>query len=131
MIKTTELKGIKSLKALNAFSALLLGVKMLPAYLSETYEDFLHQVHLMPREDQAKIFREAVAFVDLDQSEIEGVVSFCIDANGVPYGPANIKNLSPKDLVEMIVEVMLLIADFKIDLVSDSEKKKSATLALT
>lgn len=124
MIKTTPLKGIKSLKALNAFSTLILGVKMLPAYQAETYEAFLRVVHLMPREDRYKVIKEAALFVELDPSELEAVLSFCVDPNGVPYGPANIKNLGPDEMVEMIVEVMLNIADLKIDLVSDDEKKK-------
>lgn len=124
-MKVLELKGYKSLRALNAFHALMLGVKMLPQYLGESYEEFYSRINAMPESDQEKIIKEAALFVELQKDEVEALVCFCTDANGVPYGPENLKNLNPAQLIDVIVSVCMEIAKFKIDLVNESEKKNS------
>lgn len=123
-MKILELKGYKSLRAFNAFHALMLGLKMLPQHLSESYEEFYDRISEMSEADQKTIIREAALFVELQKDEVEALLSFVCDPNGVPYGAQNINNLSPQDIVEMIVAVCSEIAKIKIDLVSDSEKKK-------
>jgi hypothetical protein len=130
-MKVLELKGYKSLRALNAFHTLMLGVKMLPAYLGESYEDFYERISEMTDEKRAVIIREAAFFVQLNSDEIEALASFCADENGVPYQPANIKNLGPDKLIDIICAVCEEIGRIKIDMVSDSEKKKSQITALT
>lgn len=127
MRKVAELRGYKSLRALNAFSALTLGLKMLPAYMAETYEDFLNRLSAMPEADQLKMLREAALFVELQKEEVEALVGFCSDKNGVPYEAANLKNLGPDELIEVIVAVCGEIAKMKIDFVTPNEKKKSET----
>lgn len=122
-MKVLELKGYKSLRALNVFHSLMLGLKMLPAYMGETYEDFYDRISKMDAASQEKLIREAALFVEIQKDELEALISFCADANGVPYSAENMKNLGPKDIHEMIVAVCLQIAKIKIDLVSDSEKK--------
>jgi hypothetical protein len=119
----SELRGFKSLRALNAFHALMLGLKMLPSYVNEPYEKFFDRVAEMPPADQEKLIREAVKFVELDPAELEAIISFVKDKNGVPYGPHNIKNLSPLELVEIVVAVCKEIAAMRIDSVTESEKK--------
>lgn len=123
LIKVGDIQGPKSIRALNAYSALLLGIKMLPAYMAEHYETFLARVHEMPKEDQYKIFKEAALFVNLDDEDIRAIILFCRDKNGVPFSAENIKNLKPDVMIEMIVAVCMEIAGFKIDLVSANEKK--------
>lgn len=123
MVQVSELKGFKSLKALNAFHSLLLGLKMLPNYMAMDYETFLASVDSMPRCDQEKMIREAVMFIELQKDEVEAMIGFCKDANGVPYSPENMKNLKPDELVEIIVAVSMAIADMKINFVTEKEKK--------
>jgi hypothetical protein len=123
-MKVLELKGYKSLKALNAFSTLMLGLKMLPSYMTQTYEEFLGAINLMPPEDQEKMIREAALFVELQKDEIEALMSFCADDNGVPYGPAHMKSLGPQDFIEIIVAVCMEIAKIKVSFITDAEKKK-------
>lgn len=123
MMKVLELKGYKSLKALNAYHTLLLGLKMLPSYFGETYEEFYSRVEDMPASDQEKLIREAVFFVTLEKDEVEALACFCADKNGVPYSSENLKSIGPKDLVEMIVAVCVEISKIKIDFVSEAEKK--------
>lgn len=122
-MKVLELKGYKSLRALNAFNALMLGLKMLPNYMGEGYEEFLNRIHLMSPEDQKKMIREAAMFVELQKEEVEALVCFCTDKNGVPYTSENLKNLGPDHLIDIIVEVCFAIAQIKIDFVTDAEKK--------
>lgn len=81
----------------------------------------------MPESDQLKLIREAAMFVELTKEEVEAIVGFCADKNGVPYEAANLKNLDPKQLIEMIVAVCGEISKMKIDFVTPNEKKKSET----
>lgn len=122
-MKVLELKGYKSLRALNAFNALMLGLKMLPAYMGEDYEPFLKRIHEMPSDDQRKMIREAAMFVELQKEEVEAIICFCTDKNGVPYTSENLKNLGPDHLIDIIVNVCFEIAQIKIDFVSETEKK--------
>ena len=122
-MKVLELRGYKSLRAFNAFHALMLGLKMLPMYMGEQYEEFLNRVQEMPAEDQIKMIREAALFVKLEQEEVEALISFTADPNGVPYTAANLKSLGPAQLTEIIVAVAFEISKIKIDFVSEAEKK--------
>ncbi len=123
-MKVLELKGYKSLQALNAFHKLILGLKMLPAYMTESYEDFLNRIEVMPIQDKEKMIREAALFVELQKEEVEVMVGFCTDPNGVPWQAENIKSLGPAEIFECIVAVSMEMVKIKIDLVSESEKKK-------
>lgn len=126
-MKVLPLKGFRSLRALNVFATLVLGLKMLPAYQSQGFEEFYAAISLMPPHDQEKLLREAAMFVELQKEEVEAIVCFCTDANGVPYGPNNLANLKPDEILEMIVAVAMEIAKIKIDLVTEDEKKNLAT----
>jgi len=123
MRKVLPLVGFKALRAFNAFHALLLGVKMLPAYMGESYEDFLARIEEMPPDDQRKILLAGARHVNLEKEELESLICFCTDKNGVPYSSENMKNLDPAELVEVIVAVCLEIGKIKITFVSESEKK--------
>jgi hypothetical protein len=130
-VKLLELKGYKSLKALNAFHALMLGLKMLPMYLGEDYDLFLSRIEAMGPQDQEKMIREAVLFVELQKDEVEALICFACDPNGVPYTSENLKSLSPDQLVEVIVAVCLEISKIKINFVTDGEKKNLKTFQST
>ncbi len=130
-MKVLELKGYKSLRALNAFNALMLGLKMLPAYMGEGYETFLNSINLMPPDDQKKMIREAALFVELQKEEVEAIICFAADKNGVPFGPENLKSLKPNELIDIIVLVCFEIAQIKIDFISETEKKNLEISVLT
>ena len=130
-IKVRELRGVKSLNAMNAFSALMLGLKMLPAYQGLAFEEFYEAVQKMPPADQRKLIREAAMFVKLEQDELNDLCSFACDANGVPYSTENIGNLGPGDIIDVIEAVCMEFAKIKVNLVSETEKKKSKTSRLT
>ena len=123
MIQVLELKGYKSLRALNAFHALMLGLKMLPSYMGESYEDFFLRIQSMPPDDQMKMIREAALFVELQKEEVEALICFSADKNGVPYVSENLKGLAPDQILEIIIAVCFEISKIKIDFVTDTEKK--------
>lgn len=122
-LKVLELKGFKSYRAFNVFHSLMLGMKMLPAYLHESYADFFERIEAMPPEDQEKIIREAALFVKLDQEEVEALIGFVEDPNGVPYGAHNFASLTPDQIFEIIVAVCVKISRIKINFVTSAEKK--------
>lgn len=119
------LKGYKSLRALNGFHALLLGLKMLPAYILEDYETFYSSFSEKSDAQKEKLLKEAVMFVQLGQDEVEALISFATDKNGIPYTAVNMKNLSVGQMFDIIVAVCMEIGRIKVDLVSEAEKKNS------
>lgn len=123
MIKTMPIKGAKFLPALNAYCMLLMGIKMTPANYGIQFEDFYHNINKMPVDDQEKIFRQAIFLVKMDEDEVKAMLTFCADANGIPYSNENIKNLEPAALIDSVVAVCQAIAAFRIELVTEAEKK--------
>ncbi len=124
MRKILELKGYKSLKALNAFHSLLLGLKMLPSYMSVDYQEFYAAFKTKTDAQKETALREAAAFVQLSQEEVEALVSFATDRNGIPFSAVNSGNLKPDELFEIIIAVCMELGRIKIELVSEDEKKK-------
>lgn len=122
-MKVLTLKGYKSLKALNAFNALLLGLKMLPIHLQTDYVTFFESFKEKSEAEKESLLRQAVAFVNLNDDEIEALISFATDKNDVPYGKHNVGNLGVAELHNTIVAVCMEIGRIKIDLVTEDEKK--------
>ena len=124
MIQTKTVEGPTSHRVYNAYCALVLGLHYMPVNTQNLhYEEFLQSVESMSPEDQAKCFRQAARLTNLEKEDLLAMLSFCVDKNGISYSPANINNLNPKMIVEMIVAVCMQIAGMKVDLVSESEKK--------
>lgn len=130
-VTVSEVRGIKSLAAFNVYHTLLLGLKMLPAYLKEDYDEFLGRIELMPVEDKRKMIREAVKFVPLAKEEVESLLHFCKDGNGIAFTASNIGNLNPIEISECIELVCMEIMAINVTMVTDDEKKNSKTSALT
>ena len=123
MIKIAPLIGYKSLKALQAFHTLMLGLKMLPMYMDKGYEEFYEGVSKTSESEQEKLIREAALFVPLEKEEVQSLMGFALDPNGVPYSPENLKSLEPDKIINILVAVCLEISKIKIDFVTESEKK--------
>lgn len=123
MITVRRLEGLPSLRVLNVYHSLMMGVKMLPSYLGETYEAFFARVEAMTPEDREKVIREAALLVKLEDEEVEALIGFCADANGVPFSKANIKSLSPDQIYEMIIAVTVECSKIKVNFVTAAEKK--------
>lgn len=122
-MKTLSLEGMGSFWAFQAYHKILLGVKMLPSYISESYEDFYKRIEDMPAQDQEKIIREGALFVELSKNELESLTKFCVDSNGIPYTAENMRKMTPDQIFEIIVSVCLEIAKIRVNFVTESEKK--------
>lgn len=130
--KCLPLKDVKSLRALNAYCALMIGMKMLPAYGHLSLEEFFGIVEAMKPEEQIMLLTNGAKIVELDPTEVKALVCFCTDKNGIPYTEANIKTLGPSELVEIIVTVCFeVMKNINIDLVTADEKKNSRPSQLT
>lgn len=123
MRSVLKLKGYQALRAFNAFNSLMLGLKMLPAYMAESYEEFYPRVSKLPEADQEQMIRHAVSFVQLAQDEVEALASFCTDKNGIAYSSVNLKNLPLEEIFEIIVAVCVQISKIRVSIVSEEEKK--------
>lgn len=121
--KALPLIGYKSYRALLAFHTLFLGLKMLPMYMGKTYEEFSQMISEMSQVDQLSMLKTAAKFVPLEKEELEALLGFCTDTNGIPYGPENIENLTPDEIVDIIVTVCGEIGKFKVNFISETEKK--------
>lgn len=122
-VKVLPLVGLKSLRLINVYQALMIGYCMVPRYAKEDIHGFLEQLKQGPERELENVIRTAASVVELDGNEIEAVVSFAADPNGIPYGKANVGNLGPGDLHEIIVAVMMEVTRIKVDLVTPEEKK--------
>jgi hypothetical protein len=123
-MKVRELRGIPAFHAFQAYQKIILGLKMLPAYASESFEEFYARVEKMPFRDQETLIREAVALgTRLDPEEVMDLLQFGEDANGVAWSSVNVKSLDVGGLHEAIVAVCCELAKVKIKLVSEAEKK--------
>jgi hypothetical protein len=96
---------------------------MLPAYITIGYETFYDSFKDKTDSEKEKLLREAVVFVQLGQDEVEALIGFAADKNGVAYSAVNVKNLGVDELHEIIVAVCMDIGRIKIELISEEEKK--------
>jgi hypothetical protein len=118
-----DLVGYESVKALNVYGALLIGGKNIPPYVDMPFPDYFEAIRTLPPADQENFFRVCVAVVPLEREEVEAITCFCLDANGVPYTRMQLKSMPLKDVFDIIISVCLEVAKFKIDFVSETEKK--------
>lgn len=126
-MQVSELKGHRALRALNVYHTLLLGIKMIPEYMAEGFEDFLDRIELLSDSEKLSLLKKAASFVELKQDEIEALVCFCKDKNGVSYGPENLKSMNINQILDAIVSVCFEISKIKIDLITKDEKKNLKT----
>lgn len=123
MIKVLPLKGIDTYWALQSYIKLLFGLKMLPMYMGKTLEEFFDGIEKMPVEDRQKIVRQAVLMVTLDRDELNSLIKFAADKNGVRFSHENTAHLQPSEIMEIVHAVTQAIAALEPSFLSPSEKK--------
>jgi len=122
-IKLLPLKGPDTYWALQSYIKLLFGLKMLPMYMGLTIEEFFVYIEQMPADDRKKIIREAVLMVTLDRDEVNSLIKFAADKNGVPFGRENTSSLDPNEYMEIIHRVTQAIASLEPNFLTATEKK--------
>lgn len=125
--KVLTLEGYKSYMALIAYQRLVIGLQMIPGNMHMNYDELCAVIEAMTEEDQLKTLRQAALVVDLKSEEVDALICFCTDKNGIPYTAENKKSLKPEEYVEIIVTVCFeILRNVKIDLLTDNEKKNSS-----
>lgn len=124
MIKVDPIRGFKSLRAINVFSTLMLGLKMVPEFVVEEHDDFLERVHNLPEDEKRRLFKRAVEIVELERGEVAACLSFVRDPNGVPYSSLNMDNLSHTEIINAVTEVCMEISRMEVSSLTEDEKKK-------
>lgn len=123
MIKTKELKGLKSVWALNAYSTLLFGLAAEQAVVGQDYDTTLAKFEALPLEEKAKQLRRALQIVNLQTEDMLNLLAFALDANGVPYDTKRIEKLPPMELVEAMLAVCLQLAQLRPYICPEEQKK--------
>ena len=108
-VEVVELKGIKSVKALNIYSQLLLGYKMLPIHIDKTYDEFLEYFSKLDENDKRIIIKQALSAVNMEDTDITTLTSFAKDENGVLYTKSVIDHLPANKIVEVAAEVCMAL----------------------
>lgn len=116
MIDAEEIKGIKGAAAFHTAQVLLLSYYMIPTFREgkETYLEFLDRFSKMDDEEKQKVFKIGATFADLKPNEVEAVLCFAKDKNGVPYGKCNIGTLGINEFYELISEICLAVVNIKL-----------------
>lgn len=96
---------------------------MIPIYAFIPYEDFFASFEEKTDVEKENFLREGLAFIELKEDEIDALIGFCEDANGIPYGKANIKNLPVKEIYDCCLSVLIEISKIEITFITESEKK--------
>lgn len=123
MKKVLPLVGYKSLRALNAFHMIMMGLKMVPIYSFIPYEEFYASFDEKSLEEKKTFLRNGLAMIELKEDEVEALLCFTTDSNGIPYGKTNMKNLDLKEIYECCLSVLIAISEIEIHFITESEKK--------
>lgn len=123
-MKVRELEGIASLRAINAYHMLMYGLKMLPEYFRESYEEFYAKIDTLTQDEKDGLIKKAIFLIDLKDEEVGALLFWCNDPNGVPFTNANVKNLKPNQIIEALFLVCSEISKIDADLLTEQEKKK-------
>lgn len=76
----------------------------------ETYKEFLVRFENSNEEERREIIKIGADTFNLSLEEVCFLAGQVEDANGVPYSKANLANLTPKEIIDIIVEVCLEIS---------------------
>lgn len=122
--KVLPIVGYKGYLAAVTLQRLILGLKMIPGNMHLTMEELTDIVKAMSSDDQLKTLTQAAMLIDLKNEELDAMVCFCTDKNGIPYTAENRGNLKPNEYWEIIVTVCFhLVTYMRVDLITEEEKK--------
>lgn len=122
-MKIKELKGYPSIRAYAVYQRILLGLLSIPAVLGIAPQDFIDGFEDKPRDERRILLIKACAVMDLSDDEIDSLLYFAVDNNGVALSRINTAALGPKELTEVIVEVCLMASDAKVHSLTKDQKK--------
>ena len=105
-----ELRGLKSVYAVNALSNLVYGLAVEQAHLGQDIEETYAKFEALDEAGQRKQLKHALRIVNLTQEDMLNLLSFALDVNGVPYDEGRIKTMPPTDIMDAMLEVACQVA---------------------
>lgn len=109
-IKVKELRGLESVWALNAYHTLVRGLALEQACLGQEVDTTLAKFEALDDAGKERELRRAFALVNLGADDMQNLLLFALDANGIPYAKRKLSALGPVELVEAMLAVCMEIA---------------------
>ncbi len=122
-VRVKELRGLKSVWALNALATLIYGLGTEQACLGQDYETTAAKFEALPDEEKEKQLRHALEIVNLTSADMMNLLEFAIDANGVPYAQKKLEKMGPHEIVEAMLAVCLELAKLRPQVCPEDLKK--------
>jgi hypothetical protein len=121
--KVLPLTGIGGVRAFNVFHSVILGMSLIPVNIEKGYRLFLDELDQKDDTEKRKFFIDGLRFVPLEESDIEAVIRFVTDENGVPLSKSNTRLMSSSEIIEAMTDVFLEISRINVSIVTEGEKK--------
>lgn len=119
-----ELRGLKSVYAVNALYNLVFGLAAEQAHLGQDFETTFAKFEALDPKGQREQLAHAFKVVNLPVEDMLNLLSFALDANGVPYDEARAQKMKPDELMNAMLEVACKVAQtIKPRSISDNAKK--------
>lgn len=109
-IRVKELRGYESVWALNAYYLLVFGLGSEQAVLGQDYDTTAANFEALPEHKKETQLRHALQIVNLSAADMQNLLFFALDANGIPYAQKKPEQLGPEELVEAMLAVCLAIS---------------------
>ncbi|MDR3112935.1 MAG: hypothetical protein LBU09_00985 [Endomicrobium sp.] len=109
-----ELKGLKSVKALNVYCKLVIGLSLTHLNKEKSIDDFRKAFEEYEIEKRKTLLKFACLLVQLEKDEVSALTSFAVDENNVAYEEPALAYLKPSEIVGIMSEVALKISEIKI-----------------
>ncbi len=122
-MRVKELRGLKSVWALNAYSTLVYGLATEQACLGQDYETTAAKFEALPLAEKEKQLRHALQIVNLQKEDMQNLLAFVVDGNGIPYDQKNLDKLEPSEIIEAMLAVCVKLADMRPFICPEEVKK--------
>ncbi|MDR3243820.1 MAG: hypothetical protein LBT79_03630 [Elusimicrobiota bacterium] len=113
-MKIKELKGLKSVKALNVYMKLVIGIAMTYFNKEKSFDAFLKNFEGYDLEKKRTLLKLACLIVQLEEDEVEALTRFAVDDDDIAYERPALSNLKTSELVAIMVEVLLKISEVEV-----------------
>lgn len=112
----TEFKGIAGARAYHSAQIFVRSLYYLPMICTERdYYKAVDWFDLLPDEEKRKVLKIAIDDgAMLKEEEIQAILVFAKDQNGISFGKETIQNLTPFEIKDALLEVCLEIFKKKV-----------------
>ena len=109
-IQVKELRGLKSVYAVNALSNLVYGLAIEQAHLGQDIEETFAKFEQLDEKGQREQLKHALRIVNLSEEDMLNLLSFVLDVNGIPFDRARAGKMQPTEIMDAMLEVACKVA---------------------